>query len=71
MGDWHDYAKRVFRAEMQRKGLSYADLVDALAKTGVKESEANLRNKWSRGAFTAAFFFECMSAMGVKTLHLE
>lgn len=56
---------------MQRKGLSYADLVDALAKTGVKESEANLRNKWSRGAFTAAFFFECMSAMGVKTLHLE
>ena len=71
MQDWQSYAKRVFRAEMQRRGMSYADLVNALAESGVKESEANLRNKWSRGSFTAAFFFECMAAMGVKTLHLE
>lgn len=56
---------------MLRKGMSYADLVTALAQNGVKESEANLRNKVSRGSFTAAFLFECMDAMGVKTLHLD
>ena len=70
MEDWGAYAKRLFRAEMHRKGMSYAALVAALAETGVKETEANLRNKVSRGSFTAAFLFQCLSAMGVNTLHL-
>jgi len=56
---------------MTRKGLSYADLVKVLAESGVKETEVNLRNKVSRGSFTAAFLFQCLSAMGVKTLHLD
>lgn len=71
MADWNAYAKRVMRSEMHRKGMSYADLVAALAATGVKETEANLRNKVSRGSFTAAFLLQCLSAMEVKTLHLE
>lgn len=71
MIDWTARAKGVLRSEMARKGMSYADLVNALAETGVKESEANLRNKVSRGSFTAAFLLQCMSAMGVKTLHLD
>lgn len=71
MTDWSAYAKGILRAEMLRKGMSYTDLVTALAQNGVKESEANLRNKVSRGSFTAAFLFECMNAMGVKTLHLD
>lgn len=69
--DWSTYAKGVLRAEMMRKAMSYIDLVDALAAVGVKETEANLRNKVSRGSFTAAFLFQCLSAMGVKTLHLD
>lgn len=69
--DWSAYAKRVMRSEMQRVGMSYADLVIALDATGVKESEANLRNKVSRGSFTAAFLFQCLRVMGVKTLHLD
>lgn len=71
MVDWSAYAKRILRAEMHRQGVSYADLVAALAAAGVKESEANLRNKVSRGSFTAAFLFQCLSVMGVKTLHLD
>lgn len=71
MSDWSAYAKRVFRAEMQRKGMTYADLVKVLEEAGVKESEANLRNKISRGSFPAAFLFQCMRAMGVSTLHLD
>ena len=70
MQDWGGYAKRVLRAEMHRKGISYAELVAALAATGVKETEANLRNKVSRGSFTAAFLFKCLSVKGVETLHL-
>lgn len=71
MTNWSAFAKGVLRAEMQRKGMSYADLVKVLDENGVKESEANLRNKVSRGSFTAAFLFQCLTAMGVKTLHLD
>lgn len=71
MTDWPAYAKGSLRAEMTRRGVSYADLVKMLAEGGVKETEANLRNKVSRGSFTAAFLFECLNAMGVKTLHLD
>lgn len=71
MTDWVAYAKGVLRAEMRRKGLSYADLVAALGKSGVKETEANLRNKVSRGSFTAAFMFQCLDAMGIKVIHLD
>lgn len=71
MTDWSAHAKGILRAEMLRKGMSYADLVRVLGENGVKETEANLRNKLSRGSFTAAFLFECLSAMGVKTLHLD
>lgn len=69
--DWAAFAKGALRAEMQRKRMSYSDLVKALDETGVKESEANLRNKVSRGSFSAAFLFQCLSAMGVRTLHLD
>ncbi len=71
MSDWTAQAKGILRAEMRRRDLSYADLVEAFAKDGVKETEANLRNKVSRGSFTAAFFLQCLSVMGVTTLHLD
>lgn len=71
MTDWSAQAKGVLRAEMVRKGVSYADLVRAFGENGVKETEANLRNKVSRGTFTAAFLFQCLHAMGVTTLHLD
>jgi len=71
MKDWGAYAKGVLRAEMARRRISYADLVKLLAEIDVKESEANLRNKVSRGSFTAAFLFQCLSVMRVSTLHLE
>jgi hypothetical protein len=71
MRDWGAYAKSVLRAEMARKRISYADLVTLLAEIDVKESEANLRNKVSRGSFTAAFLFQCLSVMRVSTLHLD
>ena len=71
MWDWGEYAKSVLRAEMARKRISYADLVRLLAEIDVKESEANLRNKVSRGSFTAAFLFQCLTVMKVTTIHLE
>jgi hypothetical protein len=44
--------------------MTYADLVENLSAVGVTESEANIRNKISRGTFTAAFFLQCLLAIG-------
>ena len=69
--DWVADTKGLLRAEMARKNLSYRDLVAKLAEIGVSETEANLRNKISRGGFTAVFLVQCLTAMGIHTLRLH
>jgi hypothetical protein len=68
--DWQALVKNLLKAELKRKGLSYADLAEKLKAIGVKDSERNISNKLSRGTFTAVFFVQCMEAIGVRTIHL-
>jgi hypothetical protein len=68
--DWQAYVKGLLKAELKRRNLSYADLAGKLAAVGVEDSERNISNKISRGAFTAVFFVQCMEAVGCKTIHL-
>ena len=65
-----DLPKRLIRSEMAKRGVGYAELSSRLAEAGVKLSEGALRNKVSRGAFTAEFFLQALNAMGVETLRL-
>lgn len=69
--DWQTQAKQIIRAELKRRNLSYADLADRLTAIGVKETTDNVNNKIARGSFTAAFFLQCMEAIGVNTIHLN
>jgi hypothetical protein len=69
--DWTADTKRLLRGEMVKRGVSYKDLVDKLGALGISETEANLRNKISRGGFTGAFLIQCLTAMGVAALRLE
>lgn len=69
--DWAGYVKGLLRTEMTRRDLTYEDLAERLAKVGVKETGPNLRNKLSRGSFTAIFFVQCLRAMGVLSLRLD
>ena len=69
--DWEEKAKGLLRAEMARRGLTYAHLAERLAAIGIDDNERNLRNKVSRGKFTAGFLLQCLSALGVKTLSLD
>jgi len=69
--DFSIEAKAILKAEMKRRGASYATLVALLAEAGVQESEANLRNKISRGNFSAAFFLQVLDVLGTMFLHLD
>ena len=62
--DWAEEAKGMLKAELKRRNLTYAHLVEALDAVGVKETEVNLRNKISRGNFSAAFFLQTLDAIG-------
>lgn len=66
--DWEAKARGILRAEMTRRGISYAQLVEKLATIGVKDDERNVRNKVSRGKFTAAFMLQCLEAIGCDTV---
>jgi len=69
--DWEEKAKSLLRAEMARRGMTYAQLVDALATIGIEDNERNLRNKVSRGKFTAGFLLQCLTALGCSSLRLD
>jgi hypothetical protein len=68
--DWEEKAKGLLRAEMARRGVTYVQLVERLAAIGIDDNERNLRNKVSRGKFTAGFLLQCLTAIGVEQLHL-
>ena len=69
--DWQSQAKQIIRSELKLRNLSYADLAERLMAIGVKETALNVNNKIARGAFSAAFFLQCMEAIGVTNIHLN
>ena len=63
--------KNLLKAELKRRGVSYRDLADRLTASGLPESERNLANKIARGTFTAAFFVQCLTAVGCRNIRLD
>lgn len=69
--EWEAKAAGLLKAELKRRGVTYAQLVEKLADIGISEKEANVANKLSRGKFSAAFLLQCLSAVGSSNLHLD
>jgi hypothetical protein len=68
--EYEERAKNLLKAELKRRGVTYAQLAELLASIGVHETERNLNNKISRGGFSAAFLLQCLSVSGVQDLRL-
>ncbi|TPG40669.1 hypothetical protein EAH79_11415 [Sphingomonas koreensis] len=69
--EWETQVKQMLKAELTRRGITYAQLVGKLADIGVMDSEPNIRNKISRGKFTAVFLIQCLEAIGASSLRLS
>jgi hypothetical protein len=63
--DWEAQAANLLKAELKRKGVTYSQLADMIG-----DKEANVRNKLSRGKFSAAFLLQCLSAIGISQINL-
>ena len=70
-GEWAEDVKRLLRAEMARRGVTYEELAEKLAAIGVRDTAVNLRNKVARGQFSAVFLVQCLTAMGARSLRLS
>ena len=68
---WEAKVKGLLKGELKRRNVSYGQLVAKLAEIGVMDSEPNIRNKLSRGKFTAVFLIQCLEAIGSNTLRLD
>lgn len=68
---WARWAVTIIKVEMKRRRLSYRDLAEKLSATGVHSTERNVTNKINRGTFTAAFFLQCLSVIGCKSIRFE
>ena len=68
--EYGERAKRLLRSEMVRRGINYEMLSERLGAAGLPDTPVNLRNKVSRGKFTAAFLLAACEAMGVETVRV-
>lgn len=69
--EYGERAKRLLRAAMVRQGVSYDALAERLTALGVPDTSANLRNKFSRGKFTAAFLLAVCDALKLSSLAIN
>jgi hypothetical protein len=67
---WEELSKNTLRGAMMSKGVSYAALAELLSVIGIEDNELNLRNKVSRGRFTAVFLMQCLHVLGAEWIHL-
>jgi hypothetical protein len=68
---WEERAKRFLKAELARADVGYRELAERLKKHGLKETEASIANKISRGTFPATFLLASLTAIEADTLRLE
>lgn len=66
--EWEQRVSNLLKAELKRKGVTYARLAEKLAAIGVEEKEANIKNKLARGKFTAVFMLQCLAAIETNEL---
>lgn len=63
--EWETKATNLLKSELKRKGVTYLQLSEMIG-----EKEVNIRNKLSRGKFSAAFLLNCLDCLGLRQLNL-
>lgn len=64
--EWEVKAANILKAELKRQGVTYAQLAELIG-----DKEPNVRNKLSRGKFSAAYMLQCLNAVGIKFLTID
>lgn len=68
---WRTVLSRLVRAEMVKRGIAYAELSERLKQRNINQSEANLRNKISKGIMGGDLLLQILLVMEVSTLRVD
>ena len=68
---WEERAKRFLKVELAKAGIGYRELAERLKKHGLKETEASIANKISRGTFSATFLLASLKALEREQVSLQ
>ena len=73
---WDDEARRIIRSEMERRGVTYRQLVQLMRESGELVSvpnltERNLTSRITRGTFTFSFALEILRAMRATEIDIR
>jgi hypothetical protein len=68
---WEERAKRFLKAELARADIGYRELAERLAKYELRETEASIANKISRGTFPATFLLASLKAIEREQVNLR
>lgn len=63
--EWEAKASNILKAQLKLNGVSYAQLAELIG-----DKEPNVRNKLSRGKFSAAYFLQCLDALDTKAISI-
>lgn len=69
--EWNRRSTNMLKAELARAGIGYEELIRRLGDIGIEESYKGIANKINRGAFTFAFFMQCMKALNKTKITLD
>ena len=69
--EWNRLATNLLKSELAKAGIGYEELIRRLAGFGVEESYKGIANKINRGAYSFAFFMQCMKALNIQTIRLD
>lgn len=64
--EWETKAANILKAQLKLNGVSYAQLAELIG-----DKEPNVRNKLSRGKFSAAYFIRSLAAIGQTEIRLQ
>ena len=69
--EWNDYAKRLLKSELVKRGISHEELAKRLGEFGIIETKSSIDSKISRGTFSASFLLQCLFVIGCNNIHVE
>lgn len=66
---WNDAVKLILKSEMVRRGITNEKLALLLNETyDANETKLSIESKIYRGTFSAVFLFQCLNAIGCKSI---
>ena len=70
LDDWQGNARKILRAHLERNGIGYGDLATALQSIKVPATRKTVTDRINDGAFSFAFFLQCMYVLKVDVVRL-